>query len=265
MRLAPTLFASGAVLAASLFLACHSSQPESPAAAAPAAANQVQGTVLEVLPAAPYTYLRIKAAQGEVWAAVPAADIKVGAPVTVLVQVRMDKFQSPSLQRTFDAVYMGTLAGAAPAAPVAAAPVAPAAAPAAMPAAMPSAMPSASATAAVHGAPQFPVMEKVAKATGPDAHTIAEIYARKAALNDHTVVVKAKVMKYMEGILGRTWMHLCDGSGGPQTMDFDLTVTTKDGTKVGDVVTVKGTLHLNKDVGSGYVYPVILEDARIVR
>ena len=43
------------------------------------------------------------------------------------------------------------------------------------------------------------------------------------------------------------------------------TVTTKDAVQGGDVVTVKGFLHLNRDFGAGYVYPVIIEDAKIVR
>jgi hypothetical protein len=265
MRPATTLLASAAVLAACTFLACHSSQDEKPAAAAPAAAsaNAIQGTVLEVLPAAPYSYLRVKAAQGEVWAAVPAATVKVGDPVTVQVQVRMDKFQSSSLQRTFDTLYMGTLAGAAPAAPMAAAaPAAPGAAPAGpMP---PAGAPMAEAAAA-HGAHVLPAIEKVAKATGPNAHTVAELYAGKSTLKDRPVAVRGKVMKYMEGIMGKTWIHLCDGSGNPKTKDFDLAVTTKDKAKVGDVVTVLGILHVDRNVGSGYVYPVIVEDAKIAR
>lgn len=252
MRLVPTLFVSGtALLAACAFPACTRSESEKPAAAAPAAAaNALPGTVLEVLPAAPYTYLRLKAAQGELWAAVPAGEIKVGAPVTVLVQVRMDKFESKTLNRTFDTVYMGTLAGAAPEAPAAAAPAV-AAAPAAVPPA--------------HGAMPFPKTEKVAKAAGPGAHVISELYARKAELKDRTVTVRGKVVKAMGGIMGKTWLHLSDGSGQPQTRDYDLTVTTKDSAKPGELVTVTGVLHLDRDFGSGYAYPVILEDATISR
>ena len=32
----------------------------------------------------------------------------------------------------------------------------------------------------------------------------------------------------MEGILGKTWMHVCDGSGRRETKDFDLAVTTRE-------------------------------------
>jgi len=263
MRFTSSLLVAAATVAAATFTGCTKSEPDKPAAAAPAVGNSIQGTVLETLPAAPYTYLRVKAAQGEVWAAVPAADVKVGATVTVTVQVKMDKFQSTSLNRTFDSVYMGTLAGAAPVA----------AAPAAMPpATMPPAamMPSAGtppAMPAAHGAMTTPpvAMEKVAKATGPDAHAIAEIYARKNDLKDRTISVKGKVTKALSGIMGKTWIHLSDGSGKPQTKDFDLPVTTKDAATVGEVVTVKGVLHIDRDFGSGYLYPVIVEDAKIVR
>jgi len=40
-------------------------------------------------------------------------------------------------------------------------------------------------------------------------------------------------------------------------------VTTNGTTSVGDVVIAEGKLELDKDYGSGYFYPVILEDATI--
>jgi len=263
MRFAPPLYLAVVTSLACALVGCAQSganKPAAPMAVAPAAPSTLQGTVLEVLPATPYTYLRLKAAQGEVWAAVPAAALKVGDPATVQVQLKMDKFQSAALNRTFDSVYLGTLAGAAPAAP-AAAPAQP------VMAAQPgpgTAMPGAAAVPA-HAQPAFSGMEKVPKAAGPDGYAIAELYARKDKLNDRTVVVKAKVTKVLNGIMGKTWFHLSDGTGQPQQRNFDLAVTTEDTAKVGDIVTVKGTLRADKDFGSGYVYPVILEDAKVVR
>jgi len=58
-------------------------------------------------------------------------------------------------------------------------------------------------------------------------------------------------------------VHLRDGSGSDLAKDNDLTGTTKGAASVGDVVTVKGVVHLNRDFGSGYAYPVILEDAKL--
>ena len=233
MRLISALFATGAALVVA-GLGCNRTQAPKPAAA-PAPGGSLQGTVLEVLPATPYNYLRLKTATGEAWAAVPSSDVKAGAPVTVLVQLKMDKFESPSLHRTFDTVYMGTLAGAAqPAAPGAMAPAPP-------------------------PAPE----EKVEKAAAKDARTVAELYARRAELKDKAVTVRGKVVKFNAGIMGRNWLHLHDGSGTAASKDNDLAVTTKDTAKVGDLVTVTGPLHLDKDFGSGYTYPVILEDAKV--
>ncbi len=42
-----------------------------------------------------------------------------------------------------------------------------------------------------------------------------------------------------------------------------MTVTTADTAAVGDVVTVTGTVKLDKDFGAGYAYPVMIEDAKI--
>jgi hypothetical protein len=242
-------------MAACTFLACTRSEVAKADAPAPAAAtpagSAIQGTVLEVLDASPYSYLRLKSAQGEIWAAVPAVAVKVGAPVTVQVQVKMDQFQSETLHRTFAVLYMGTLGGGALPAP--GAPTAGMAAGAVQ------------ATAkAAHGASPLLSTEKVAKAAGAEGHTISELYAGKDALKDRPVVVRGKVMKYSAGIMGKAWIHLSDGSGHQQAKDYDLTVTTQDVAKVGEVVTVQGVLHINRDIGMGYVYPVIIEDAKIV-
>ena len=41
----------------------------------------------------------------------------------------------------------------------------------------------------------------------------------------------------------------------------DLTFTTQEEFQIGDTVTVKGVIAVDKEYGAGYVYPVILEDA----
>jgi hypothetical protein len=77
------------------------------------------------------------------------------------------------------------------------------------------------------------------------------------------VAVRGKVVKYNPGIMGKNWIHLRDGSGSNEKKDNDLTVTTSDSAAVGGVVLVKGRVHLDRDFGSGYVYSVIIEDAKV--
>ena len=88
-------------------------QPGSPApqagAAAPAAA--LQGKVLERLDAPPYSYLKLQTAQGETWAAVPKTEVEKGKDVSVAGAMPMKDFESKTLNRKFDVVYFGTLAG----------------------------------------------------------------------------------------------------------------------------------------------------------
>jgi hypothetical protein len=106
-------------------------------------------------------------------------------------------------------------------------------------------------------------VEKVAKAQGADGRTVAEVYAQKAQLKDKNVAIRGTVVKYSPNIMGKNWIHVRDGSGAAEKNDHDLTVTTLDETKVGDVVTVKGLVRVDKDFGAGYAYPVIVEDAKL--
>jgi hypothetical protein len=105
----------------------------------------------------------------------------------------------------------------------------------------------------------------VARATGPAAATVAEVFAKKASLDNKPVRVHAKVVKVLPGIMGKNWLHVRDGSGSADKNDNDLTVTTQDVATVGSVVLVEGTVHADKDFGSGYKFSAIVEDAKVTK
>ena len=115
------------------------------------------------------------------------------------------------------------------------------------------------------GAPAKAASEpiKVEKAKGADAYTVSETYEKAGKLDKKKVVVRGKVVKVSRGIMGKNWVHLRDGSGDPGKGTNNLVVTTQDSPKVGDVVTAKGTLYMDKDFGAGYKYRVIVEEAAI--
>ena len=115
--------------------------------------------------------------------------------------------------------------------------------------------------------PKTPVVEnvKVEKAQGPNAYSIAELYEKGSTLEKQKVVVKGKVVKVSSGIMGKTWVHLRDGSGSAEQETNNLVVTTQDVPDVGDVVTASGTLYKDKDFGGGYKYKVIVEEATITQ
>ena len=104
---------------------------------------------------------------------------------------------------------------------------------------------------------------KVAKATGADAKTVAEIVGGRAGLKDKSVTVRGKVVKFTPGVMGKNWVHLQDGSGNAKDGSNDVVVTTQGETKVGDVVLVKGTVKTDVDLGSGYKYAVLVENATL--
>jgi hypothetical protein len=227
------IFLAAALAAASL---------AGPATAATPQNGTLSGEVLEARSVEGYTYLRLRTATGETWAAVPTATVKTGERVTLADPMVMENFESKSLKRKFDRIVFATVAGneAAPAAAKAA-----------------QAAPPKAAAAAPVG--------KVAKASEADAKTVAEVSTGKAALKDRSVTVRGQVVKVNSGILGKNWLHLQDGTGKAADGSDDLIVTTTDAAAVGDVVTISGTVRTDVNVGSGYAYAVLVENAKVRR
>lgn len=202
-----------------------------------AATSVVKGEVLEVKDVEVYTYLRLKTKDGETWAAVNKAPVKKGSTVSIENAMVMKNFESTSLKKTFSSIVFGTLAGAAKA----------------------GAQDPHGAAAKV--ADTGPI--KVDKAKGANARTVADIVTKSAELKDKTVQVRGKVVKYSAEIMGKNWIHLRDGSGSEANSSNDILVTTGSPSKVGDVLTVSGTVRTDKDFGSGYAYKVLIEDATL--
>jgi len=216
-----------------------------------ASAADLTGTVVETMDSGGYTYLLLKTPAGaQKWAAVTKAKVKKGSKATVTGAMEMKDFESPSLKRKFATIAFGALADSAPAGHghVGAGKDDPMAG-----------MPAHGGRAEVKG----PI--KVAKASGPDARTVGEVYAQKKALKGKEVVVAGKVVKYNAGILDRNWAHLRDGSGSAKDGSDDITVLLKDETELGKTVTVRGKVTLDKDLGGMYKFPVALEDAVLVK
>ena len=101
--------------------------------------------------------------------------------------------------------------------------------------------------------------------TGANARTVGEIMGKPADAKDKPVLVRGKVVKFSGGIMGRNWIHLRDGSGAAADKTNDLVITTTEQAKVGDVVTAKGVVRVDKDFGAGYVYKALVEDAVLQR
>jgi hypothetical protein len=182
-----------------------------------------------------------------VWIAAREFSTSLGERLTVSLEMPMENFESKTLHRTFPVVYFVsqvTRDGQ---------PVGGSGAGAGMPALMTSHAPS-----AVPGS-----VEPVTPAPGGMA--IADVWAKRSELAGRSVTVRGKVVKLNENILGRNWIHLQDGSGSATDRTNDLTITTGDTVKLGDVITITGVLAVDKDFGAGYAYSAIVENANVVK
>lgn len=208
-----------------------------------ASATAIKGEVLEARDVESYTYLRLKTSGGEVWAAVGKAPVSPGAEVTIENATVMENFASQALQKTFPRIVFGTLAGREGSEPLASDQMAIAHA----------SLTRTTETGAIN----------VPKAEGANARTVAEIVSQRSELKDKPVVVRGKIVKYNPQILGKNWIHLRDGSGDAADNSHDILVTTTDPAKLGDIVTVAGTVRTDKDFGAGYAYKVLVEAATL--
>lgn len=228
------------------------------------AGGEIRGTVAEALPSSRFTYARLTTGSGDEWVVLDAtAGIARGDAVVVRTKMVAEKFQSPSLKRTFDRVTFADLVSGGKSLPVVDAKGQRAMnGEMKMLAGHPPLGGVAAGDAKAPGAAAAPpgtTPIRVEKASGSDAHTVAEVWASRSDLRDRSVSVRGKVVKSLSGIMGKNWIHLRDGSGTPSAGDDDLTITTAESFKAGDIVTVQGTVRVDKDFGAGYAYAVIIE------
>jgi hypothetical protein len=192
--------------------------------------------VLDIIPASSYLYLQVSENKESFWIAIPAMEIESGETIYFSKYMVMKDFKSESIDRTFDEILFVEDARKSSA---------------------PEEMKK------IHsGAMNIEKQDIDIKAL-PDGKTIAQIYNEKSELNGETVKVKGKVVKFNKQIMKRNWIHIQDGTGDENS--YDLAVTSQEDAKVGDVIVVSGKLAVDKNFGSGYFFPVIIEEAEIVK
>lgn len=218
------------------------------------ASEVVSGEVLETLDAGRYTYLRIgpKGSSGT-WAAVPKGTFAIGSTVKIGNAVAMKNFKSETLKRTFETVYFGVIDSGS--------------------GGTDSAHPSAPSgqdgehAKDPHGnradAPADIQVGKVERAKG--GKTVEEVWAKKAELSGKKVALRGVVVKRTNGVLNKNWLHVKDGSGTQPKGDDDLVVTTTENVELGQTIVLEGTVATDKDLGSGYRYQVLVEDAVVTK
>ncbi len=218
-----------------------------------------------------YTYLNLKDSTGQIWAAIPKTSVEPGDEIELVNIMVMKDFHSKVLDKTFVTILFAVLSKESNARRPPSNMEMPARTMTEMPSGMmPGAMPHGNMTGvgtkAGTGSGKSiatPLDIKVIKATGDHAYTIEEIYAGKKALAKSPVKVRAKVVKFLPGIMGKNWIHIQDGTGSAEEMNNDITVTTTETADVGDEIIVQGTLSIDKDLGAGHVFAALIEDVSV--
>lgn len=200
--------------------------------------NIHQITVKEVLNANAYTYLLVNEGEKEYWIAVPKTEVKVGKTYTYEGGMEMKKFESKDLKRTFDSVlFVEGLIDPTPSA----------------------ATETAIDPKTIINSTQLSKGITLAKG----AISLHDLFYGRDKFEGKTVILTGKVVKFMPEIMKKNWIHLQDGTS--YNGFNDITITTLDKVKVDEIVSLKGTVVLNKDLGSGYKYDVLIEDAVVVK
>ncbi len=184
-----------------------------------------------------YTYVRVKENDQSFWIAVPKTPVEIGATYYYQGGLMKKNFASREYNRVFETIYLVSGISKQPA--------------------------GASGSAVDQALSQTQNAEAVAapadvkRAEG--AVKISRLIGNLDKYDGKVIKVTGKVVKINPMIMGRNWVHIQDGSAN----NFDLTVTTNENVQLGDIVTLEGTIALNKDFGAGYKYNVIMEGASL--
>jgi hypothetical protein len=203
------------------------------------APNVHEVTTQEVIQSSNYTYLRVSEDNKETWLAISRREVEVGKTYYYEPNIEMNDFVSKELKRTFKSIFFVDKFSDQPILNVKANPS--------------NTSKGNQPAVAKQGIKVDPIEGSI---------TIAELYSKKDTYAGKTVKIRGEVVKYNAEIMGKNWVHLQDGTNSNGS--FDITVTTNDVTKIGDVVTFEGTVTLKKDFGAGYYYEILVENAKML-
>lgn len=201
-----------------------------------------QGIVAETLESGGYTYILLE--ESGMWIAAPKMAVSKGDQIEYFGGMEMPNFYSKTLDRTFESIWFIQ-------------------------------------SVKIADDEKAKLNNEVVDAHGISAHgpasgqvdapkpgeitrleegkTINEIYSELSSLGDEAVSLRAKVVKVNTNIMGKNWITLQDGSG--ESPNDQLIATSLETVSAGETVIVSGKISTNVDLGYGYNYKVLMEDA----
>lgn len=199
--------------------------------------NQHEVVVKEFLQASGYTYLLVEEDDEEYWMAVAKTEVKPGEKMYYEDAMEMVDFESKELNKVFDKILFVDMASKRPI----------------------SNKDKKEAAISHTKSNMQRLLDSIKISPVEGGLSISELYNDAEKHKNKEVIVSGQVVKVNMDIMDRNWVHLMDGTKAGDRSD--LTFTTKEVVKIGDTVTFKGTLSLDKEFGAGYVYPLIVEGA----
>lgn len=206
-----------------------------------AQANQNVFEVTEVVQGKTYTYLNVKENMTNRWVAVSHQEAKPGDVFYYDSALQMTDFHSKEIDRTFDVIYFVNQISKTP---------------------LNKQQPMAAEMPTGHTGKVAAKSAEVELEKTEGELTISDVFAKRADFTSKEFEIRGVVVKVNKQVMGKNWVHIQDGTASEGK--FDLTITTQAEVEVGDEVTFKGKLTLEKDFGAGYYYDVIMEDATLV-
>lgn len=198
------------------------------------AGDVFEGVVVETLDAGGYTYLQIEDAKKKYWVAVEGVKIDKGMEVRFTEEMRVKDFKSQSLGRVFDEIIFA------------------------------SNLQYRTKVAETGNLALIREHVEVSSYQQKGTMSVKEALQKREELQGKTIAIRGRVVKASANILERNFIHLQDGTGENKEVGR-IVFTSKELPKVGDVLTATGTVSVDKNFGSGYVYPIIVENASFTK
>ncbi|MDG1803865.1 hypothetical protein [Flavicella sp.] len=187
----------------------------------------------EIIQVSGYTYVRSEENGKEVWLAAPSFEGKVGQTYYFNEGLEMVQFKSKELNRTFESILFLQKIHKDPN--------------------------GKDKTVPVVKAKPLPKTDNIKIEKVEGVTTVAELFGNLSKFKGKKIRVKGKVTKFNAMIMNKNWIHLEDGT--KYGSDYDLIITSKETFEVGDVVTLEGIVATNIDLGYGYKYKVLIQEA----
>ena len=197
------------------------------------------GVVAETMDSGGYVYIRL---EDGVWIAANTFAVSKGDNIQYSGAMEMNDFHSKSLDKTFESILFVSEAGLVSDDSAVKTPVK---------------LPGNGNRVAKPVAPQAPAPGEIKPLA--EGKTIADIFVESDQLKEQMVSLNAKVIKINMSIMGRNWITLQDGTGTEP--ENKLVATSQEVVSPGDIMIVKGTVKTDVDLGRGYHYKVMLEEA----